>query len=105
MVDQERVQILLGWCLGTSAAAGVAEAVTAGYFVRAGIEVSVAKNIGIDMGFVLHLEEERRRNLVGSWLCKVAEIGNGKRLQTDSTEEAYKSRMTVSKLGCNTCGK
>lgn len=52
------MQILLGWCLGTSAAAGAAEAVTAGYFVRAGVEVFVAENIGVDMGFVLHLEEE-----------------------------------------------
>lgn len=60
MVDQKRVQILLGWCLGTLAAAGAVKAVTAGYFMRVGIEVSMAENIGIDMRFVLHLEEEQR---------------------------------------------
>lgn len=66
MIDQKRLQIFLVWCLGASAAAGAAEAVTARYFVRVGIEVSLAENIGIDMGFVLHLEEEWRRSLVRS---------------------------------------
>lgn len=83
----------------------MAEAVTAGYFVHTGVEVSVAENIGVHMGFVLYLEEEERRSLVKSWPCKVVEIGNAKRLQTDSREEAYESKLTVSKLGCNTCGK
>lgn len=78
MVDQERAQIFLVWCLGTSAATGAAETVTTWYFVRARIEISVAENIGVDMRFVLHLEEERRRSRVGSWPCKIAEIGNQK---------------------------
>lgn len=105
MIDQECVQILLGWCLGRSAAVDVVEAITARYFVRAGIEVSMAENISVNMGFGLYLEEERRRSLVGSQQCKVAEISNTKRLQTDLREEAYKSKVTVFELGCNTCGK
>lgn len=47
MVDHERVQILLGWCLETSAAVSAAEAISARYFVRAGIEISVAENISV----------------------------------------------------------
>lgn len=42
---------------------------------------------------------------MGSRLYKVVEIGNAKKLQTDSREEAYESRLTVSELGCNTYGK
>lgn len=87
-----------------SATTGAAEAAAARYFVRAGIEISVAENIGVGMGFELHLEEELWRSLVGSRSYKVVEIGNAKRLQTDLREEAYESRMTVSELGCNICG-
>lgn len=65
----------------------------------------MAENMGIDMGFELYLEEEQRRSLVGSRQYKVAEIGNAKRLRTDSREEAYESRVTVSELGYNTCEK
>ena len=78
MVDQERVQIFLVWCLGTSAAAGAVEAVTAAYFVRAGIEVSLAENIGFNMGFVLHLEEKRRRSLVRSWYVRLLRLATQK---------------------------
>lgn len=96
-----------------SAAAGVAEVVTAcmaevvivGYFVRAGIEASTVENIGIDMGFKFYLEEERRQSFMESRQCKVVKISNAKRLQTDSGEEACKSRVTASELGCNTCGR
>lgn len=105
MVDQEHVQIFLDWCLGTSAAAGAAEVVTTGYFVRAGVKVYVAENIGVNMGFVLHLKEEGRWSFVGNRPCKVVEIGNAKRFQTDLRKEAYESRVTVSKLGCNICRK
>lgn len=80
MVDRKHMQIFLSWCLGTSAAAGAAEAIIARHFVHAGIEVSVAENIGIDMGFVLYLEEEWWRSLVRSWPYKVVEIDNAKKL-------------------------
>lgn len=105
MVDHDRVQILLGWCLGTSAAVGAAEAISARYFVHAGIEISVAENISVDMRFVLHLEEKGRRRLVRNWPSKIVKIGNAKRLQTDLREEAYESTVRVSELGCTICGK
>lgn len=105
MTDQGRAQTLSGWCLGTSAAAGATEAVTARDFVHAGIEVSVAENIGVNMGFELYLEEEWWRSLVGSRQYKAVEIGNAKKLWTELRKEAYESSVTVSKLGCNTCGK
>lgn len=57
------------------------------------------------MRFVLHLEEKGRQRLVGNWPSKIVKIGNAKRLQTDLREEAYESTVTVSKLGCTTCGK
>lgn len=89
----------------TSLAAGVAKVVTAGYFVGAGIEASAVENIGVDMGFELYSEEERRQSFVGSRQCKVAEIGNAKKLRTDLGEQACKSRVTASALGCNTYGR
>lgn len=83
----------------------MAEVVTVGYFVRAGIKASAVENIGVHMGFELHSEEERLQSFVENRQCKVAEIGNAKRLWIDSGGEAYKSKVTASELGCNTCGK
>lgn len=60
--------------------AGVGKVVIVGYFVCTSIEASAVENITVDMGFELYSEEERGRSFMRSWQCKIAEIGNAKRL-------------------------
>lgn len=87
------------------AAVKMADVISASYFMRASIEAFAAENIGINMGFELYSKEEWWWRLVGNWQCKVAEIDNVKKLQTNSGRKACKEKKTASELDCNTYRK
>ena len=48
--------------------------------MHTGIKASIFENIGVNIGFELHLKEKWQQSFVENWQYKIAKINNAKSL-------------------------